>query len=301
MRVVVTKLFVHSFDLDHLDIYWEIDKLPSSVVGSDTHEIFDYDFYVSRSGDSSFGPYEQIAGPFRDQYRLRDVQVSLLHKWRDYHYKLKVVHRPTGEEKEFGPVTLVSDLDLVGAEIIRQEDTLFREFTGRKCWLFTKRTFGPICSCFDPVLGRKLRGNHDLCFGTGFLGGYLSPIEVFVQIDPVGKSRQTSAIQEMQPMDTSARMISFPTAHDGDILVETENKRWRIGQVTPTERLRSPVHQELVLHAIPKGDIEFALPLNVDPTTLEASASRNFTNPQTLKANEDVNDILTFFGRPWRV
>lgn len=297
MRVEVTKFFVRSFDLDHLDIYWEIAPLTSSA---ETHEIFDYEFYVLRAPTSPMGPYEQIAGPLRDQYRLRDVQVSLLHKWREYYYKLKVVHKPSGDEKEWGPISQEAEIDLIGAEIIRQEDMLFREHIGRRCWLFPIRTFGPVCTCYDLVLKRRTRSQHLPCFGTGFLGGFMSPIEVWIQIDPSPRNPVQSAVQEMQPQDTTGRMISFPLVTPGDIIVESENKRWRASPVSQTERLRSPVRQEISLHAIPRGDIEYALPINVDGQTLKPSAARNFTNPHNLKdPDESIQDILSFFGRPW--
>lgn len=297
MRVVVTKFDVRSFDLDHLDLYWEIEALTSS---SETHEIFDYDFYIDKS-DGPVGPYKQLAGPLRDKYRLRDVQVSLLSKWRQFYYKLRVVHRPTGESKEWGPATQEAPTDLIAAEIIRQEDVLFREFVGRKCWLFPLRTFGPVCSCFDVTLNRKTRAQHLPCFGTGFLGGFHAPVEVFVQIDPVARSSVVSSLQQMQPQDTTGRMISFPLVTPGDIIVETENKRWRANPIGGTERLRSPIRQELSLHHIPKGDIEYALPINVDVENLDPAAPRNFTIPQNLESSrEDFDDILAFFGRPWK-
>lgn len=296
MRVSVSKFMVRSFDLDHLDLFWEIEALTSS---SETHEIFDYDFYIERS-PGPMGPFAPLAGPFRDQYRLRDVTVSLLRKWQQYYYKLKVVHRPSGETKEWGPVTQEPEVDLIAAEIIRQEDILFREYAGRRCWLFPIRTFGPLCTCFDVTLGRRTRAAHLPCFGTGYLGGFHSPIEIFLQIDPVAKSSVASPLQEAQSQDTTARMISFPLVAPNDIIVETENKRWRANPVGGTERLRSPVRQELSLHAIPMGDIEFSLPVNVDTQSLTPAADRNFTNPQGIEqSNDSVDDILSFFGRGW--
>lgn len=297
--VRVTSFRVRSFDLDHLDLFWEIAPVLGPKRDEDAHEIFDYDFYVLRSVDSPMGPYTQIAGPLRDQYMLRDMQVSLLHKWRQYFYKIRVVHRPTGKEEEFGPSSSDEpEKDLIAAEIIRQEDILFREFTGRKCWLFIARTFGPRCTCWDQVLQRRTRSAHALCFDTGFLGGFMSPIEVFVQIDPQGKNTQAMSIGEMQPNDTAARMISFPPVSPRDILVETENLRWKVISVSNTERLRSAVHQELKIHAIPKGDIEYNLPMNLSLQTLVVAADRNFTNPHNLEEDGDYNDILSAFGHP---
>ena len=295
--IEVTSLVVRSFDLDHLDIFWKISPLAGSR-SDGKHEIFDYEFYILRSGDSPEGPYHQIAGPLRDQYMIRDIQVSLLHKWRQYYYKIKVVHKPTGESKEWGPTaSSIPERNLEAAEIIRLEDMYFRNFVGRRCWLFIARTFGPRCSCFDLTLGRKTIANHKTCFGTGYLGGYMSPIEVFVQIDPPGKNHQVTSLQELLPTDTGGRMISFPPVSPNDILVESENTRWRVISTRNTERLRTPVHQELILHGIPKGDVEYDLPINVDIQNLQPADDRNFTNYTNIEKDGDYNGLFALLGK----
>ncbi len=294
----VTKITVRSFNLDHLDIFWEISPIAGPPEGSDRpHEIYDYDFYISRS-DAGAGPYHQLGGPFRDVYHFRDITTELLHKWRQHFYKIKVVHRSSGEEREFGPASSFEpEPDLIAAEIIRQEDMLFREFVGRKCILYPARTFGPACSCYDPFTGRRTRSSCKLCFGTGWLQGFMSPVEVFVQIDPFPKTSENSSLQERQPGNTTARMISFPPVSPRDILIESENRRWKVVSVTPTQRLRATVRQEMVVHEIPKGDIEFALPVQVDVRNHKPAADRNFTNPQNIDDN-DFSDILAVYGRP---
>ena len=296
MNVSVTKLVVRSFTLDYLDLFWEINPVSGTSVENKQHEIFDYDFYVLRS-EAALGPYTQIGGPFRDTYHFRDDRVPLIHKWRSFHYKIKVVHRPTGVEAEYGPSSNNDpEPDLIAGEINRLEDVLFREFIGRKCWLYPIRTFGPRCTCFDRVLGRLTVSNHKICFGTGWLGGYMSPVEAYVQLDPSPKQVKLSSLQELQPGDTTARLISFPPVSPRDILVESENRRWRVVSVASTQRLRSVIHQELVLHEIPKGDIEYTLPINIDIQQLVPAAERNFTNPQNPEKSENFDDIFAFFG-----
>jgi hypothetical protein len=298
VRLEVTSLIVRSFDLDHLDLFWEIGSLSSSRE-RETHEIFDYDFYVLRSQDSPLGEYKEIAGPMRDQYRLRDIEVSLLHKWRQYFYKIKVVHRPTGETIVTEPQSHAAERDLTAAEIMRLEDKLFREFIGRQCILFPIRTFGPRCTCYDKTLQRTTLSNHLLCYGTGWLGGYHQPILCYIQIDPVAQSRTESPLQEQQTRVTQARMIAYPPVSPDDVIVEAENKRWKVVSMTPTERLRGKVHQELVIHELPRGDVEYALPVNLDAQLFKPAATRNFTNPHNLEAaREDISDMLNFFGVP---
>lgn len=296
----ITKLYVRSFDLDHLDIFWETEITAGPRGDEDKNFLLDHQFFVFRSGDSATGPFEQIAGPLVDQYMLRDVQVSLLHKYRQYYYKIQVKHVPSGKTQDFGPSGSMSpEPDLIAAAITHDEDVLFRRFIGRKCWLFPIRTFGPRCTCWDMTLQRRTRANHALCFGTGFLGGYLSPILVYPQIDPPTKTKKATPLGELQPGDTSGRMIYFPPVNASDILVESENRRWRVITSTPTQRLRATVHQELTLHEVPRGDIEYDLPLNVNLQNLEPAEERNFTNRQNLETDgEDYSDIMDAFGHP---
>jgi len=295
--IEVTKLIVRSFTLDYLDLFWEISPVAGPSVENKPHEIYDYDFYILRS-EAPMGPFEQIGGPFRDTYSFRDSRVNLMHKWRTMYYKIRIIHRPTGEVYET-PSTNSQDPepDLIANEVNRQEDVLFREFIGRRSWLFPVRTFGPVCTCIDRVLGRRTRSNHSLCFGTGWLGGYMHPVQIFIQLDPNSKQTNLNSLQEQQPSNTIARMISFPPVSPRDVIVESENKRWRVVSVTTTQRLRSVLHQEISLHEIPRGDIEYDLPVNIDSRTHEPSAVRNFTNPQNVEKPGDYQDIFRFFGQ----
>lgn len=293
----VTRLSVRSYDLDRLDISWEIGPVAGSSDSGDEHAVFDYHFFVLRS-QAALGPYDTISGPLRDQYRFRDVQVNLLHSWRQYHYKIKVVHVPTGEEREFGPSSNTgTPVDLHAAEIQRVQDIALREFMGRRCYLYPARTFGPRCSCYDVTLSRITRSGHKPCFGTGWLGGYMTPVEVWVQIDPVAKSPVIVAgLKESNVFRTTARMGAYPPVSPKDVLIENENKRWVVETVTASERLRSVVHQELVISEITRGDIEYDIPVRAD-VFQPAAAERNFTNPQNLES-PSTSELAVIFGYP---
>jgi hypothetical protein len=299
--ISVTKISVRSFDLDHLDVAWETSAV-SMGQGADLtqHDVYDYQFYILRS-EAAMGPYDTVGGPFRDPiYSFRDNRVSLLSKWRSFYYKIRVVHVPTGETAEFGPASNTQpEPDRIARAVRQEEDLLLREFIGRRCWVFPRRSFGPRCSCWDPIGRRRKVSNHLPCFNTGWLGGFLSPVECFVQIDPSPRTESLRDVQNVQQSMTTGRMTAFPPVNPNDILVESENRRWRIEAVAPTERLRATLRQELTLVEISKGDVEFQLPINIDLTTMQPAASRNFTNRQSLNESDaDVSDILAFYGVP---
>jgi len=288
--IQVTKFYARSFDLDHMDLFWELaDFLPA------TDDILTYTFQVLRS-ESPHGPWTSISVPLKDIYHFRDTGPALLHTWRHLFYLLRITHQPTSEVTDVGPTTQDGEPDLIAMEITRQEDVLFRELIGRKCWLFPVRTFGPKCICYDRVTSRRTKSNCLTCFDTGYLGGYFSPIECFIQIDPATNTPTMGPHGEAHNQDTSGRLISFPPIKPKDILVEAENKRWVVFAVNHTQRLRAAVHQELSLHLLPVGDVAYKLPVNVDVATLSPAAERNFTNPQHTDGVVDVQNIMAVYN-----
>lgn len=291
-------LLVRSFSLDFLEVLWEIEDT--------TLDPHDFSLYVFRS-ESPMGPWDEMAGPFEDRYRFVDNRVNLLHRWRQLYYKIRSVEKAdTDNVVESEAFTFHAEPDLIAVEIQRLERLVWEEYAGRRCLIFPARTFGQRCgNCFDgPDKGKgftsqRRRSHCVTCYDTGFARGYLDPIEVFIQIDPSPKSVQTIPITERQQSDTTARLPNFPLLKPRDIIVETENRRWRVVKVSTTERLRSVVHQELVLHEIIKGDIEFQLPIErEDLRNFEPSPGRNFTNPQNLEGfeSEAIRHAFAVYG-----
>jgi hypothetical protein len=283
MNLTFKNVKVRSFSLDFIEVTWEIE---------DT-ELDPHDFvcFVLRS-ESPMGPWDIIGGPFEDKYLFIDNRIDKLHRWRTLHYKIRSIRKsdPT-DVAESEAASQTAEPDLIAEEIQRLERLLWQEFAGRRCFIFPARTFGQRCgNCYDgPDKGKgftsqRRRSGCLTCYDTGYVGGYLDPIETFMQIDPTTSNIQLTQIVERHPEDATARLPNFPLVKPRDLIVEAENKRWRVVRVTPTERLRSVVHQELVLHAIPLGDIEYKIPIRIeDLRNFEPSPMRNFVNPHSLE------------------
>ncbi len=285
----IEKLQVRSLDVDSNEVTWE--------VASPTHEdALDYTFQILRS-ESPEGPFEAITQAFEERYIFVDRRLPAGDKFRQIWYRLRVTHKATTEVVDFGPVTRQAEPDLIANYIRRMELTLFTQATGRLCWLFKRRSFGARCpSCWDSVTNKKLKSSCMTCYQTGFLRGYLNPIEVWVQIDPAAKAQQNNSQQVDQQTGTTARMSFYPNVVPGDVLVEAENKRWRVVKMTLSERLRSPIKQELVLIQINDTDIEYRLPIHLDEALrdIQPSPPRMYTNPTDLQnsIDERIPDIF---------
>lgn len=259
--------------IDRLTLMWEIE---------DTHEdVHDYLFTIRRSL-SPGGPWDEIAQDLEDRYQFSDTSANLKDRWRQFYYQIVVTLKSDTSKKTYTtPVGLAAPPDLIALEVQRREALYFRKYVGRKILLFPRRNFGHRCNCWDSVLQRKKTSRCQNCFGTGYMGGYMSPILTWFQIDPSAKSNQQLKSGETQQVVTIARTMVFPRMKPKDIIVERENKRWRIVRVMQTERLRAVVRHELHLSAISPGSIEFELP--VDFTALEDPVDQlNFRRVTTL-------------------
>lgn len=277
----ITNLKVYSLSKDHLDLTWEI-----ADTSLDPH---DFTFTVERS-EAQYGPYDPISEPFSDKYDFRDVIVNLMKRWRTYFYRIVVTRKSDGETSTSAPAKLGAKPDLIALEVRRQETILFREHIGRRCWTFPVRTFGQRCGCYDKTTGQRLTSQCETCYDTTYVGGYLYPVEMYIQIDGNPKHIEPQQILETEQQNASARSLYFPVLKPRDIIIESENRRWRIERVTTTSRMRAMLHQELVLHEIPGTDIEFKIPVNIDDLkNFQASPEREFTNPQDLEVHDDAN------------
>jgi hypothetical protein len=290
--IEITSLQVRSYELDFLDLFWELNEQSSE-------RIEEYDFFVLRSIDGPAGPFRQIAGPFYNTYNFRDGDVQRLHQWRKYFYKVKWTHRATGREKEAGPVKLEAPADRIAMDIRRRELLLLRKFTGRIVFLYPRLTFGNRCpNCFDVgprgnSIARSTIDGCQTCFGTSFLGGYANPIAIWAQIDPSPDESQRTDLKEHQFRATTGRTTFFPPIKDKDVIVEAEDVRWFVKRVSYTEKGRAKIRQELVLHEVLNDDVRHSIPVNAD-LLKEHRDSQSMRRPMSLQFDElePVRDML---------
>jgi hypothetical protein len=94
---------------------------------------------------------------------------------------------------------------------------------------------------------------------------------------------------------------NYPELSEGDMVVEAENIRWRIGStINKVKKARALVRQQAQLHRVPKGDIEYTIPLNLSENevrTLLASPERNYTNPQSLESDNLATALNNIYGK----
>lgn len=291
--IEVVDLKVRSLDLDFHEVSWRLAET--------SNDVLDYSFQVLRS-ESPEGPFDKLTPPFDDRYIYIDNILQVANRWRKYFYKIRTTRKSNGEHKDTDPVTHEPEPDILAQELRRHMLLLFEEFAGRRCWILPARTFGQRCECWSPILRKRTRSGCLTCFDTGWVRGYMSPIETWMQIDPSVKSEQVMNPIKTQQVNSTARFGYYPPVKPMDLVIEPENRRWKVVTQTGTEQGRALVHQELQIHEVPLRDIEFRVPLNLEIALKDLwfNPARNFTNPQNLDDFLDQNtaDIFNIYPNP---
>jgi hypothetical protein len=294
----VTNIRVRSFSLDYLDIYWDL---------APTYEdVLDYEFIVQTS-DAEFGPYHDLTIPVVNLFHVRDITVKGRHSVFHKRY-YRVIARKRADNSvtaffpELGGVRMGAPADLFALEMARINNLKLREFMGRKVWVFPKKQSGQRCGvCWDRTMSRKTRSGCPSCFDTAWVGGFHPPVETWAAvISPAEATAQTN-FARVASQNTTMLAGNYPELSEGDVVVEAENNRWRVGNdLQKIRKARALIRQQVSIHLIPSSDIEYTLPIRLSDEAvrdLMASPERNFTNPSSLEDPALTSALNSVFGR----
>lgn len=284
----VSNIRVRGFTLGALDVYWDITP--------GYEDVGDYTFTLLRS-EAEFGPYLPVTAPFRNAFQVRDNSVPNWHAFYNrIYYRVLVTHRTTAETAtypELGGASLGAKPDLIALEMARLNNLRLKEFSGRALWVYPRRRSGQHCTvCFDRVRQRRLRADCQVCWGTSWVGGYNAPVLTYGQV--------VTPAQSNTPV-TLLLLGNYPDVDEGDLVVEAENVRWRVGpDVQKVSKGRAMIRQQATIVGVPIGDIEYLVPLNLTADEMRDSLGgpeRNYTNPQTLTSNKLGAALSGLYGK----
>lgn len=271
----IENIQVRSLLLRSLRVSWEVKPTPE--------ETLDYDFRVMRS-EAQGGPWDPVTDWFTDRFVFHDNIVPPYNANRRLFYLIQVRRRSNpAEVKEFGPGYQTEEPDLIAVEVRRHWEVHLRELVGYRAWLFPVRTFGTTCrNCFDKTTQRVIDPGCKSCFGTGYARGYHHPIEIWPKIDPTPTTTQTQGVILTQKSITRMIIGGNPQVKDKDLIVMSDNRRWRVAGITETRRLNSTLHQELSVVECERGDVSFDVPVNFDLLRADLAAPRNYRYRTTM-------------------
>lgn len=114
---------------------------------------------------------------------------------------------------------------LVAKEIVRREYVRFTRLrAGVRGFHLRRRITGQVCTyCTSPETGQITRANCPYCYGTGFVGGYYKPQEMWVEMNPDVKMRRLDPEQGMiSGVQKNIKCLAYPVAHPNDYWVSAK-------------------------------------------------------------------------------
>lgn len=220
---------------------------------------------IERSG-SPTGPFDLLAtfDP-RTQFSFFDKTTPWRPANEEFYWRLRAVDKSTGAEVgvsyAFG---LNGELPLDALEIIRQQRVLLEGVNGHKpikgipglVTVYRRRNFGSRCpECVDSITDQVHVSNCLVCDGTGTLRGYYNPVDIGMNIMPYSAAVRPFKLQKTEDCDTVGTTVNWPAMYPGDIVVEPNEKHWRVTKIEVKERHRILVTQILYLTQVKPDDI----------------------------------------------
>jgi|GEM_PF-4090098 len=223
---------------------------PDSIVP----ENLKLNIYRSESSgiDGELIDYTMLKSEHSVQEDYQDFNVNKIND-RVWYYKLEtsdgflLTQKPTYIKN--------SPKDKVIKEIIRRKTLSLNKFTARNFILLKKRTWGEHCSkSWDSTLFRDTNPNCPECFGTGWTGGYFTPIPFKAMINAAPKYNQILMFGEWKPSDVMLYTLNYPLLNCRDVVVDDEAKRWLVVQIRQIKKLGYLIEQQAQLALIANDD-----------------------------------------------
>ena len=224
--LVLTEFYVSTFARDTATVTWSFESTNETISG------YTLSLYKSEAPSTVLTDYDIIAsGITADNYTYTDVSLSGLYSDnRNWYYLASVINTLTGETntQPTTPAYLkINTTSTKFSEILRRKNLVLQRFSARETIYFVKRrTWVTFCTtCWNATLQRVSEENCATCFGTGYVGGYFSPVSIYGMINSAPKYNQITMFGQFMPSDAIMYMTNFPVVTPQDVIVDAINRR----------------------------------------------------------------------------
>lgn len=253
-------------------LQWTLDGVTSQLNG-------DFLFSLERAGASA-GPWTPVVSGLVNQYAYydklpqppgttyRDYRPANMFSFgRDFTYRLTVT-APDGSTAF--TVDEASATPFMNGKMEGQRRKAARDFrvslrlNGTEVALLKRKRWGPRCpKCVDKLLKEPTLSTCKVCYGTGFTGGFWSPIVEMVRREiPQG----AIAVTPEGRGEGNAVRVKFPDSpglDQGDLFVFfRDGRRYTIDSPSETQFQLNTVHQYATCLELPRGSILYSVPVD---------------------------------------
>ena len=216
-------------------------------------------------GHTEQGPHDVVivaALPTTATRIVDDLLPDTQRRWVGYTYRLHVIDTSTGDAVKTATASTPSPdspYALRLADLIRRR---LRESHGQPWHFLHRKNSGQRCpDCYDTARRRRTASQCDTCYNTTYVHGYDIPYPVFISAFPSAEAIQKNIFAEVEPSQTTLWTSNDPDLSVGDLLIEENNRRWRVVQINDNEYRRSVFRQNILADEVSQDDVVFDLSL----------------------------------------
>lgn len=237
-------------------VTWDIIRNPEqNIIDSDIVEI-GYNVYRGISANGIFYKQNQIVlktNRFEDinisknpntvnWYKVSTTYLSkTTNKWIEGQLSSPVIYQVLNNNKWFKKVN--------------ERNLWILKNTGQLFDLYTRKYEGEKCTkCYDPIRGRAATTDCDVCYGTGFVGGYEPQFQLYVRQKPAQTDLGITPEGYVYNNTPGAWTISTIMIKNRDILINPQGQLFTVLSSHVNQAAGYLFHQELMLKELDPTD-----------------------------------------------
>ena len=268
----ITKLVVRHITPSLMNLRWDIE--------SSSENFADYEIRILRSETntdnypgspvaSGIADYDIVAAGISPAYRSDYDDTSLVgltNKLDTLVYRVQARNLSTGKVYTTPATTVAVGWDMNARYIIKHRELVLNRLSGQKFLVYKKKTFGQYCTkCYDDTLMRTTFGKCDICYGTGFVGGFYTPYVIHAQINENPPRSQITLYGDWQDQDAVLVMSVTPTITPGDMVLDLYGRRWNAVTCRSTNKAMFTIAQQVQMRQLEVDNITSTFPVPPQP------------------------------------
>src|SRR5574344_64974 len=241
-------------DNTHIIVTWDEARNPDKNVLNKEIKKVCYNIYKGLTQNGIF--YKLNNNPLPTN-RFEDYDISRNPNVANW-YKVSTVYETDGDLVE-------GALSKPACFQVHNTDRWFFKMNERNLWilkntgmlfdLYTRKYDGEICpQCYDPIRGRAGTQDCDVCYGTGFVGGYDPAYQLYIRLKPIEKSLTVSDQMYVNENSPGAWTISNTKIMNRDILISPTGTIYQVTASMINQAGGYLFHQELKLKSFDMKD-----------------------------------------------
>lgn len=234
---------------------------------------YTYQLQVGSSGVTTADDWAAIGQTAEDVYQIIDYDKHAYGKRQTTHYRIKLT---TSEAIHYShPAATYGLLDkqdwLIARAVVRRERLRHEKKTSPNGFLLKRKWVGTVVDdpdVVDPLTGEVIKSKNTEGKGTEFVGGYYSPVEMFIDLSPEVNYVQLDPNRgTVNDIEIQGRALAYPQLNHKDIWVHgTSDKRYVIHRVQNIAEVRAvPIIVQLTMRPVPFKDPVYEIDMANSP------------------------------------